>query len=124
MVPMCYNCPHALEPKLYNQRSHCKKSMHANRESPCAAHTRESLRAAMKTQRNQTNHTHISGYSFIKAHLFRNHLESFLLIATVVWTDACAFILRQSSEMFSHYQDKNRLLLSRPYMLDPHSYTA
>ena len=39
-------------------------------------------------------------------------LESFLLIVTVVWTDACAFILRQSSEMFSRYQEKNRLLLS------------
>lgn len=28
-------------------------------------------------------------------------LESFLLIVTVVWMDVCAFILRQSSEMFS-----------------------
>lgn len=34
-------------------------------------------------------------------------LESFLLIVTVVWTDACAFILRQSSEMFSQDQEKN-----------------
>ena len=34
-------------------------------------------------------------------------LESFLLIVRVVWTDACAFILRPSSEMFSRYQEKN-----------------
>ena len=46
--------PVHLEPVLHNKRSHCnEKPMHRNKEEPPLAATRESLRAATKTQSSQ-----------------------------------------------------------------------
>ena len=63
LEPMCSNYwahglqllkPTCLEPVLCNKRSHHnEKPVHRNEESPLLAATRESLRAATKTQRSQ-----------------------------------------------------------------------
>ena len=46
--------PVSLEPMLHNKRSHCnEKPMHRNKEQPPLAATRESPRAATKTQCSQ-----------------------------------------------------------------------
>ena len=50
--------PAHLEPVLRNKRSHCsEKPVHHNEESPLLAATRESPRAATKTQRSQKTKT-------------------------------------------------------------------
>ena len=49
--------PVHLEPVFLNKRSHCnEKLMHRNEEGPPLAATRESLRAATKTQHSQKIH--------------------------------------------------------------------
>ena len=45
--------PMHLEPMLRNKRSHCNEKPMYHNETPTLASTRESLRAAMKTQRSQ-----------------------------------------------------------------------